>query len=101
MRYCGRTQDLVKIGHTLQTGLLFLLLYLDLPTGYVQSENCINGEFPVAISLTTLLTPAVQWRLFSTVKAVQYSGGLTSVLWRANISTVEVVQYSEGLTSVQ
>ena len=46
---------------------------------------------------------AVQWRLFSTVEAVQYSGGVTSALWgdsieygggysvqwRANISTVE------------
>ena len=42
----------------------------------------------------------------STVEAVQYSGELTSVQWRANIkysgrltlSTVEAVQYSEGLT---
>ena len=31
----------------------------------------------------------VQWMLLSTVEAVQYSGGLTSVLWRANISTME------------
>ena len=44
---------------------------------------------------------AVEWRLLSRVEAAQYSGGLTSVLWRANISTVEVVQYSGGLTSVQ
>ena len=32
------------------------------------------------------------------MEAVQYSRGLTSVLWRANISTVEVVQYRGGLT---
>ena len=32
---------------------------------------------------------------------MQYSGGLISVQWRANISTVEAVQYSGGLTSVQ
>ena len=44
---------------------------------------------------------AVQRRLLSTVEVVQYSGGLTSVQWRANISTVEAVQYSGGLTSVQ
>ena len=40
------------------------------------------------------------------MEAVQYSGGLTSVLWRAktrgaNISTVEVVHHSGGLASVQ
>ena len=33
---------------------------------------------------------------FSTVEAVQYSGGLTSVQWRANISTVEAVQSVDG-----
>ena len=44
---------------------------------------------------------AVQWRLFSTVEAVQYSGGLTSVLWGVSISTVEVAKYGGGLTSVQ
>ena len=43
----------------------------------------------------------VQWRLFSTVEAVQYSGGLTSVLWGVSISTVEVAKYGGGLTSVQ
>ena len=31
--------------------------------------------------------------------AMQYSGGC-SVQWRADISTMEAVQYSEGLTSV-
>ena len=44
----------------------------------------------------------------STVEAVQYGGGLTSVQWRDNmifvgynISTVEAVQYGGGLASVQ
>ena len=45
---------------------------------------------------------------FSTVEVVQYSGGITSVLWGIasvlwgdSFSTVEVVQYSGGIASVQ
>ena len=44
---------------------------------------------------------AVQWKLFSTVEAVQYGGGLASVLWGVSISTVEVAKYGRGLKSVQ
>ena len=44
---------------------------------------------------------AVQWRLFSTVEAVQYGGGPAAVLWGFSISTVEVAKYGGGLTSAQ
>ena len=35
------------------------------------------------------------------MEAVQYGGGLASVLWGVSISTVEVAKYGGGLTSVQ
>ena len=43
---------------------------------------------------------SVLWRLFSTLEAVQYIGGITSVLWGDSFSTVEVVQYMRGIASV-
>ena len=49
------------------------------------------------VNYSNICTPgnvcAVQRRLFSTVKAVQYGGGLASVLWGVSISTVEVAKY--------
>lgn len=42
----------------------------------------------------------VQQMLFSTVEAVRYSAGITSVLCEASISTVEVTLYSSGWMAV-
>ena len=39
-------------------------------------------------------------RLFSTAEAIQYCGGIASVLRGDSISTAEAVQYCGGITSV-
>ena len=54
-------------------------------------------------NITPYNVGSVLWRLFSTLKVVQYIGGITSVLWGDSISTVgdsfstvEAAQYSGG-----
>ena len=58
------------------------------------------ANFNQLLQTTPYNVGSVLWRLFSTLKVVQYIGGIASVLWRNSFSTVEVVQYSGGIASV-